>query len=272
MPLTVKRLTPWLLTALLLLVSGLALAQAPHPFGVPERTLNTPSIGWFSEWTGQIAIWQSQFYRQLTTAVRVWRDDGFQAWWLLALSFGYGVFHALGPGHGKMVLSAYVLANRETLRNGALLAFISSLVQALVAIALVGIAAGILNVTGAVLNEVTALLELGAYAVLILLGAWLVFKYTLSPLKTVIMGRSRALAVHAGHGDHHGHHHGGTIIMTTNITATMRIAGIPTCRIPTKWRVSSTLKRRGVRFWPLACVPVQAPSWCWCLHCRSSSF
>ena len=208
MPLTVKRLTPWLLTALLLLVSGLALAQAPHPFGVPERTLNTPSIGWFSEWTGQIAIWQSQFYRQLTTAVRVWRDDGFQAWWLLALSFGYGVFHALGPGHGKMVLSAYVLANRETLRNGALLAFISSLVQALVAIALVGIAAGILNVTGAVLNEVTALLELGAYAVLILLGAWLVFKYTLSPLKTVIMGRSRALAVHAGHGDHHGHHHG----------------------------------------------------------------
>ena len=202
-----KRLTLWLVAALLLLVCGLAIAQAPHPFGVPERTLNAPSPGWFNEWTGQIAIWQSQFYRQLTTAVRAWKEDGFQAWWLLALSFGYGVFHALGPGHGKAVLSAYVLANRETLRNGALLAFISSLVQALVAITLVGIAAGILNVTGAMLNQVTAWLELGAYGVLVLLGIWLVFKYIVFPFKASLVRRNKVPASHAAHAAHHHDHH-----------------------------------------------------------------
>jgi len=175
-----------------------AQAQSPHPFAVPEQTLNTPSLGWFDQWTGQIAIWQSQFYRQLTTAVRAWKADGLQAWWLLALSFAYGVFHALGPGHGKAILSAYVVANRETLKNGAILAFVSSLVQALVAIALVGVAAGILNVTGSVLNEITAYLELVAYAFLVLLGAWLVFKHVLKP----ILGFVRPQLV-----DHHHHHH-----------------------------------------------------------------
>lgn len=178
---------------------GTVQAQSPHPFAVPEQTLNTPSLGWFDQWTGQIAIWQSQFYRQLTTAVRAWKADGLQAWWLLVLSFAYGVFHALGPGHGKAILSAYVVANRETMKNGAILAFVASLVQAFVAIALVGVAAGILNVTGSVLNEATAYLELLAYAFLVLLGAWLVYKHVFKPILGLVRPQ---------HGDHdHQHHH-----------------------------------------------------------------
>ena len=182
--------------------NGTVQAQSPHPFVVPEQTLNTPSLGWFDQWTGQIAIWQSHFYRQLTTAVRAWKADGLQAWWLLALSLAYGVFHALGPGHGKAILSAYVVANRETMKNGAILAFVASLVQALVAIALVGVAAGILNVTGAVLNEVTAYLELVAYALLVLLGAWLVYKHALKPI--LGLARSQQGDHHHNH-DHHDH-------------------------------------------------------------------
>jgi len=178
---------------------GTVQAQSPHPFAVPEQTLNTPSLGWFDQWTGQIAIWQSHFYRQLTTAVRAWKADGLQAWWLLVLSFAYGVFHALGPGHGKAILSAYVVANRETMKNGAILAFVASLVQAFVAIALVGVAAGILNVTGSVLNEATAYLELLAYAFLVLLGAWLVYKHVFKPILGLVRPQ---------HGDHdHQHHH-----------------------------------------------------------------
>lgn len=191
-----------LLVAASLWFNGTVQAQSPHPFAVPEQTLNTPSLGWFDQWTGQIAIWQSHFYRQLTTAVRAWKADGMQAWWLLALSFGYGVFHALGPGHGKAILSAYVVANRETMRNGAILAFVSSLVQALVAIALVGVAAGVLNVTGAVLNEVTAYLELVAYAFLVLLGAWLVYKHVFKP----VLGLLRPQQDHHHHDHDHDHH------------------------------------------------------------------
>lgn len=211
-------LARWLIVLVLFGVASLGLnnpaqAQSPHPFAVPELTLNTPSLGWFDQWTGQIAIWQSQFYRQLTTAVRAWKADGRQAWWLLALSFAYGVFHALGPGHGKAILSAYVVANRETLRNGAILAFVSALVQALVAIALVGVAAGILNVTGAMLNEVTAYLELAAYAFLVLLGTWLVYKHVLKPIVGLVGIYRRAQQPqhvahpHGDHGHDHSHDH-----------------------------------------------------------------
>lgn len=199
-----------LLGCLLLLAGAAALAQSPHPFAVPEQRLPTPTSGWFSQWTGQIAIWQSEFYRELTGAVRAWKADGWQAWGLLGLSFAYGVFHALGPGHGKAILSAYVLANRETIRNGAILAFVSALIQALVAIAMVGIAAGILNVTGAVLNEVTALLELGAYALLTVLGAWLVYKHIIKPILAWLAKPREHDHSHHHHDhghDHHNHDH-----------------------------------------------------------------
>lgn len=203
----------WVTALLLLIACAGALAQSPHPFAVPEQRLPTPTTGWLAQWTGQIAIWQSEFYRELTGAVRAWKADGWQAWGLLGLSFAYGVFHALGPGHGKAILSAYVLANRETVRNGAILAFVSALIQALVAIAMVGIAAGILNVTGAVLNEVTAWLELGAYALLTVLGVWLVYKHIVKPVLAWLT-RARSHEHHGHHHDHdhdhghgHGHHH-----------------------------------------------------------------
>ena len=198
----------WLFTlaGLLCMACAAAWAQSPHPFAVPEQRLPTPTSGWFAQWTGQIAIWQSEFYRELTGAVRAWKADGWQAWGLLGLSFAYGVFHALGPGHGKAILSAYVLANRETVRNGAILAFVSAMIQALVAIAMVGIAAGILNVTGAVLNEVTALLELGAYAMLTALGGWLVYKHIVKPV-VIWLSRSRSHSHGHDHENGHGHFH-----------------------------------------------------------------
>ena len=56
---------------------------------------------------------------------------------LMGLSFGYGVFHAAGPGHGKAVISAWLLATENELRRGIAIAFMSALVQALTAIAIV---------------------------------------------------------------------------------------------------------------------------------------
>ena len=58
------------------------------------------------------------------------------------LSFLYGIFHAAGPGHGKAVISSYMVANEETWRRGVVLSFASALLQALVAVVVVGIAAG----------------------------------------------------------------------------------------------------------------------------------
>jgi len=212
----------WLLLIVLLsvgLIDG-ALAQSSHPFATPEQRLNVPTTGWLAEFTGQMAAWQGQFYRQLTGAVRAWKQDGWAAWLLLGLSFGYGVFHALGPGHGKAVLTAYVLANRETIRNGALLAMLSAFLQALVAIGLVAIAAGVLQVSGVAMNRATWWLELGSYAMMVGLGAWLVYKHLLKPVARWLSQRNALSDSHthahtpAHSGEPHvhsdacrGHHH-----------------------------------------------------------------
>ncbi|WP_431194743.1 nickel/cobalt transporter, partial [Achromobacter xylosoxidans] len=185
----------WLLALGALAWTGMAAAQGAHPFGVPESGAGLGgSPGWLSAFFGQVSVWQTHFYRQLTAAVRAWQADGGAAWTLIGLSFAYGVFHALGPGHGKAVISSYVLANRQTARNGALLALLSSLVQALVAIAMVAALALVFNATAAVMNQATRWLELASYALVTLLGAWLVWIKAIRPL----LRRRPAAAVAAG--------------------------------------------------------------------------
>ncbi|NMK49290.1 nickel/cobalt transporter, partial [Achromobacter sp. Bel] len=192
--------------------------------------------GWLASFFGQVSVWQSHFYRQLTGAVRAWQAEGGAAWALIGLSFAYGVFHALGPGHGKAVISSYVLANRQTARNGALLALASALIQALVAIAMVAVLAVVFNATAATMNQATRWLELASYALVTLLGAWLVWVKAIRPLLRRRRDRAvatpvdvvtaaprltgaaalRAIAVHAqapnvpsphAHADVHPHHH-----------------------------------------------------------------
>ncbi|MBO9352985.1 nickel transporter [Bordetella petrii] len=194
-----------------LLLPLAAWSQASHPFGVPESGGGlSGGPDWLAALFGQISAWQTHFYRQLTGAVRAWQADGTAAWGLLGLSFAYGVFHALGPGHGKAVIASYVLANRQTARNGALLALLSALLQALVAIGLVALLAWLLSATAPAMNRATRWLETASYALIVALGAWLVWQKALRPW----LRRARRSG-HEGAGGHvreheheHGHGHG----------------------------------------------------------------
>ena len=94
---------------------------------------------------------------------------------LFGLSFAYGVFHAAGPGHGKAVISSYVVANRETWWRGVVLSFASAMVQAAVAVALVGIAAVLLNATAATMKTTVYWIEVVSYLLIIAIGLRLVW-------------------------------------------------------------------------------------------------
>jgi len=196
--------TAW---ALLLWCAPLAAWSQAHPFGVPESGGGLTGPDWLNSLFAQISAWQSHFYRQLTGAVRAWQADGTAAWGLLGLSFAYGIFHALGPGHGKAVIASYVLANRQTARNGALLALLAALLQALVAITLVAIMAWLLNATAPQMNRATRWLETASYVLITLLGVWLVWTKALRPWL------SRRRSHHHGHDmpeighAHSGHDH-----------------------------------------------------------------
>ena len=197
------------LACVLLMIGGLsvAAAQGAHPFGVPESASGLGGPGWLSSFFGSVSVWQSHFYRQLTGAVRAWQADGGAAWALMGLSFAYGVFHALGPGHGKAVISSYVLANRQTARNGALLALASSLIQAFVAIVMVAVLAIVFNATAATMNEATRWLELTSYALVTLLGVWLVWIKAVRPLLRRAGARGHGQAVAHGAATSHAHVH-----------------------------------------------------------------
>ena len=95
-----------------------AFAQSPFGVGTPEAA-PIPADGLFSGFFRWVAAQQSEFYQALTGTVREMKDNGSAVWTLVGLSFLYGVFHAAGPGHGKVVMSSYVLANQETARRGA---------------------------------------------------------------------------------------------------------------------------------------------------------
>ena len=75
----------------------------------------------------------------MSATIRAAKSDGSAVWTLLGISFAYGIFHAAGPGHGKAVISSYLVANEETARRGIVLSFASALMQALVAVAIVAI-------------------------------------------------------------------------------------------------------------------------------------
>ena len=91
-----------------------------------------PQVGGIVGW---ILAKQSEFYREMSATIRAAKSDGSAVWTLLAISFAYGIFHAAGPGHGKAVISSYLVANQETARRGIVLSFASALLQSLVAVA-----------------------------------------------------------------------------------------------------------------------------------------
>ena len=104
------------------------------------------------------------------------REDGSKLWMLVGLSFAYGVFHAAGPGHGKAVISSYMLANEVALRRGIMLSFVSAFLQALTAILVMALVFLVLRGTAVSMTDATWFLEVASYALITLFGAWLLWQ------------------------------------------------------------------------------------------------
>lgn len=158
-----------------------ALAGA-SPFGVGLPDSAVANGGLFPGLFRTVALWQARFYHELTATLKAMKDNGSAGLWLVAVSFLYGIFHALGPGHGKAVISAYVLANRQSAKNGALLAMVSALAQAVTAVTLITVAAVVLDATSIAITRATALFEIGSFGLIVALGLWLVARKILGPL------------------------------------------------------------------------------------------
>ena len=201
----------------LLCLTGAAMAQgaAKSPFGVgPGVNAGGPagdaargqSPGGVQGWLmGQ----QKYYHDQMAGAVRGLKSaNPVAAGMTLALiSFVYGVLHAAGPGHGKAIISSYVLANRQTVRRGIALSFLAAFFQACSAIFLVGVIYVLIKATSLTMTSAEWSAEVISWALVTLAGVWLLVR------QVVPMMAGRAAAAGHSHDDHghdhsHGHGHG----------------------------------------------------------------
>ncbi|MXN47402.1 delayed-early response protein/equilibrative nucleoside transporter [Shinella kummerowiae] len=196
-----------LATLTLAVVATATLAHAQSPLGIGSAEPGFNTTGTFGSLFGWINAQQQGFYRLMTGALREMRENPWAASTLVGLSFAYGVFHAAGPGHGKAVISSYMLANEVELKRGVLLSFLSSILQGIVAILLVGAAFLFLRGTTVSMTDATRALEIGSYALITLFGAWLLFgKLRPAERRASTLG-AQAVEVHDHHHHDHGHHH-----------------------------------------------------------------
>lgn len=89
--------------------------------------------------TGTIQQAQRAFHDRIASDMAGLQDGGSAALFgtLVLAGFLYGIFHAAGPGHGKVVISGYMLADDHSLKRGLVITALSSLLQSAVAVALV---------------------------------------------------------------------------------------------------------------------------------------
>ena len=186
-------------------LTGAAHAGGPLGIGTPDS--GGPGFGGplgpFFIW---ISIHQQHFYHALSDALSALKEDPLGVWVLLGLSFAYGVFHAVGPGHGKAVITSYLVASGETVRRGILLSFGAAMVQAASAIIIVVTGAVVLRVGATAITFATDWVEIVSYGAIVLFGLWLLWS------KTAGGGHHHHHHHHvpigaAGHADHHDHNH-----------------------------------------------------------------
>lgn len=208
--------------ALVMVATDVAGAGSPLGIGVAEPSFN--SGGFLGGFLGWVNVRQQEFYRALTQAIEAMRADPWHLWALVGLSFAYGIFHAAGPGHGKAVISSYLIANEAALRRGVLLAFLSSFLQGMIAIAVVGVAFLALRGTGITLTDATWAMQTASFALVASFGAWLLWKKLFALMRRQpiaepavaggvpfsAQGHDAFLARPVAAGDHdHAHHHHG---------------------------------------------------------------
>jgi nickel/cobalt exporter len=160
----------------------------------------------FSDGVAELARFSADYQRRiqqsLSTSLRdIKSGSGSLALWtLVAVCFGYGVVHTLGPGHGKAVVVAYFLDSKrprawiEGVFAGSWIAFTHTLAALLLAGGLKTFA--VVGLFGA-LREVRNV-EIVSYTLILLIGFW--------RLRAGISGHLHDHA-HGGDDHHHDHDH-----------------------------------------------------------------
>ncbi|MFA9489124.1 MULTISPECIES: nickel/cobalt transporter [unclassified Mannheimia] len=121
----------------------------------------------------KVMEWQKVFNTELSGSLNALSDNQNKAGLTLVfISFLYGVFHAVGPGHGKFILTSYLSLEKTKLNQAMKITFASALVQGLVAVSLVTVIVVIFTLSRQYFNLTLKWVERGSFVIMILLGLY----------------------------------------------------------------------------------------------------
>ncbi|WP_426099322.1 nickel/cobalt transporter [Providencia sp. PROV200] len=128
----------------------------------------------WGSWLQLSLAWQKQLNQGLSyllqeTTSRPWYAGGL----LVVASFAYGFLHALGPGHGKLIITTYIATQATHLKQSVIISLLASLLQGLVAITLVSLVLILFQLSTKHLNQASLYAEQTSYLFVILLGSYL---------------------------------------------------------------------------------------------------
>ncbi|GAB7527287.1 nickel/cobalt transporter [Paraburkholderia sp. 2C] len=145
-----------------------SIAAPAHKFVLPEFVRKVLAFS---------IVWQGRLNAQMADAAQALRRSSTPFTWftLIGLAFAYGVLHALGPGHGKLVTGTYLGSRNTRVAEAVSLAAWTATVQAISAIVLVFGAAwfakeGISNVLSN-----AASLDVASCLLLCFAGGWSIY-------------------------------------------------------------------------------------------------
>lgn len=179
---------PLLLTALLFVVAGFWLWQQ-----WPQLLL-------------QSVQWQKGLHQQMTALLQQVELNPHRAGLaLLGFSVIYGILHAAGPGHGKVVIATFLATHPTKVKTSLQLTLAAAIVQGVVAIALVTVLLVVLQLSSRQLHLSSYWLEKGSYLLVSGLGGWLCWRAARQLWR--LLRPVAPLQIHAIRpADHHQHH------------------------------------------------------------------
>lgn len=155
---------------------------------LPEAEMEEASLSLME----QVMGWVRTVQKELTVKLNGFGMDiqadplGSALWMFLALSFLYGIVHAVGPGHGKTVVCSYFLSNPGSFFSGALMGNVITFVHMGSAAVAVGAAYLIFSTGMGGFAEASRALQPASYALLTLMGLFL----TAKAIRDIVRGRS----------------------------------------------------------------------------------
>ena len=186
-----------------------AVTAHANPFisGRPSEVNASMMSGFDTPFLQQIVAIQTEIHKAITDRIEALKEGQSLAalWGLLLISFAYGVFHVLAPGHGKVIVGSYFLGNNASWREGVWAGLLMAVGHTITAVGIVIVLYLVFGLGQFVVLDDARYMELAGYGLIAVIGVWLLVRAIKNTPECAVCGHDHIEPKHDH--DHQGHDH-----------------------------------------------------------------